>query len=148
MVTFYQRLDYKSRKKPLVSQIIIYFFHLLQQRQKLIHLTPIKKKKVLQTLLPSQRTRQLLCNTFIIHSREDHSISGWSPQLLLQELSQVHHSISSKRYCHLRAYGSLTYYRSSLWLQITALRGCYNTSRRDKSDYRSSHAISDLACRV
>ena len=79
MVTFYQRLDYKSRKKPLVSQIIIYFFHLLQQRQKLIHLTPIKKKKVLQTLLPSQRTRQLLCNTFIIHSEKDHSISGRSP---------------------------------------------------------------------
>lgn len=54
-----------------------------------MYLIPIKKKKVLKALLPSLRTRLLLCNTFIIHSRKDHSISGWSPQLLLQELSQV-----------------------------------------------------------
>ncbi len=52
MVTFYQRLDYKSRKKPLVSQIIIYFFPPITTKTKVNTSNSDQKKESVASTSP------------------------------------------------------------------------------------------------
>ena len=92
-----------------------------------MHLTSIKKESVANpSPVPTDKavTLQHFHHTFKGRSLNLRMISTAPSSGVVSGAP----SIPSKRCCHLQAYGSLTYYRSSLWLQITTLRGCYNTS--------------------
>ncbi len=139
MVTFYQRLDYKSRKKPLVSQIIIYFFPPITIKTKINVSDSNQKKKVLKALLPSLPS---YIQGKITRSPDDLHSSFFRNCLRCAFNSiQKMLSLTSVRFIDLLPlfFMASDYHPTGL-LQYIKLR--------DKSDYRSSHAISDLACRV
>ena len=137
MVTFYQRLDYKSRKKPLVSQIIIYFFTYYNKDENQCIWFQSKKESVESTSsVPT-----------IIHSRKDHSISGWSPQLLLQELSQVRLQfhpkdvVADKRTVHRLTTAVFRSFRNETDTNASYLRNTHLVCRFDPVTSRSKGVI-------